>query len=98
MLIASDLGWPIGLAIDDERRRIYVGDAKGDQIWRLDCPEVDRCEEPRVLLQSEMFPSPSELDVATDGTLWVADREGRVIVALSPEGEILQKITELPRE
>ena len=97
-LIATDLGWPVGLAIDDERRIVYVGDAKGDQIWRIDCPEADRCSEPTVLLQAEMFASPSELDVADDGTLWVADREGRVILALSPEGEILQTITQLPRE
>ena len=86
------------LAIDDERRIIYVGDARGDLIWRIDCPEVNQCNEPTVLLQAEMFESPSEMEVAADGTLWVADREGRIIVALSPEGEILQTITELPRE
>lgn len=97
-LIATDLGWPVGLAIDDERRIIYVGDAKGDRIWRIECPEPGQCNEPTIFLQAQMFASPSELAVAVDGTLWVADREGRVIVALSPEGEVLQTITELPRE
>jgi hypothetical protein len=97
-LVARSLGWPVGMAVDEARRRIYVGDAQGKQIWRIDCPQEDRCDEPKAMAHEDIFSSPSELDVADDGTLWVADRQGQIIVALSPDGEILQKITELPRE
>ena len=97
-LISGNLGLPVGMAIDEERGRIFVGDAKGKQIWRIDCAAMGECSEPRSLITSELFVSPAELDVAPDGTAWVADREGGVIVALSPDGEILQTITELPAE
>ncbi len=97
-LIARSLGWPVGMSVDVERRRIFVGDARGKQIWRIDCPDEDSCEEPRVLIQDDIFRSPSEIDVAADGTVWVADRSAGLVVALSPEGEVLQKITDLPRE
>jgi DNA-binding beta-propeller fold protein YncE len=84
--------------MDNERRRIFVGDAMGKQIWRIDCPTEDACNEPVSLLQGDLFVSPSEIEVEPDGTVWVADRESQVIVALSPEGDILQTITELPME
>jgi len=97
-LIARSLGWPVGMALDKERNRLYVGDAKGKQIWRIDCPDAETCGEPRSLVDGSLFATPSEIDVAPDGTVWVADREARLIVALSPEGEILQTISQLPVE
>jgi sugar lactone lactonase YvrE len=86
------------MAVDEERGRVFVGDARGKQIWRVDCPVSGDCSEPRSIIASELFVSPTDLDVAAEGTVWVADREGGVILALSPEGEILQTITELPAE
>jgi hypothetical protein len=97
-LIARSMGWPVGMTMDNERNRLYVGDAKGKQVWRINCPDAHTCEEPRPLVNGDLFASPSEIAVAPDGTVWVADREARVIVALSPEGEILQKISHLPTE
>ena len=97
-LIAASLGWPVGMAVDEDRNRLFVGDAKGRQIWRIDCPVSGDCSAPRSLVTSELFVSPTDLDVAPEGTVWIADREGEVIVALSPDGEILQTITELPAE
>ncbi|MGB3564439.1 MAG: SMP-30/gluconolactonase/LRE family protein, partial [Thermoanaerobaculia bacterium] len=95
-LIADSLGWPVGLAIDADRGRLYVGDAKGKQIWRIDCPAAAECSEPSTFIRSELFVRPKDLEVAPDGTVWIADREGKVIVAVSPDGEVLQTITELP--
>jgi len=95
-MVANSLGWPVGLAVDQDRGRLYLGDAKGQQIWRIDCPGGGECSVPRSMVVSEVFVSPGDLDVARDGTVWVADREGQAVVALSPEGEILQTITDLP--
>ena len=97
-LIAGSLGLPVGIAVDDERGRIFVGDAKGRQIWRIDCTTAGECSDPISLLADETLVSPGELDVAPDGTVWIADREAQMIVALSPDGEVLQTITDLPAE
>lgn len=83
-LVAESLGWPVGIAVDQQRGRLFVGDAKGRQIFRIDCDGQGSCSEPRSLIASEIFVSPRDLDVAPDGTLWVADREGQIIVAPSP--------------
>jgi hypothetical protein len=97
-LIAGSLGLPVGIAVDDQRGRLFIGDAKGQQIWRIDCSTSGECSDPISLVAGEKLVSPGEIDVAPDGTVWIADREGQVIVALSPDGEVLQTITELPTE
>jgi DNA-binding beta-propeller fold protein YncE len=97
-LIAGSLGLPVSIAVDENRGRLFIGDAKGRQIWRIDCSAAGECSDPMSLAAGEIFVAPGEIDVAPDGTVWIADREAKVIVALSPEGEILQKITELPVE
>ncbi|TNF78914.1 MAG: hypothetical protein EP299_03470, partial [Acidobacteria bacterium] len=97
-LIAGSLGLPVGIAVDDERGRVFIGDAKGKQIWRIDCSASGKCTDPVSLIAGGKLVTPAELDVAPDGTVWIADREAQMIVALSPDGEVLQTITDLPAE
>ena len=87
----------VGLAIDAHRDRLYVGDPVQKGVWRLDCPGMTHCGEPIPIAHGQIA-LPSILEIAPNGTLWIGDPEDELIKAISPEGEILQVIREVPTE
>ncbi len=91
-LLAEGLGRPVDVAVDAQNGLLYVADAKGPQIWRLQC-ERDRCGAPQVFTRSKEIMAPTRgLAVGPDGTLWVADPKARKIFALGPDGQIRRTI------
>ncbi len=89
-LLADALGWPSALGFGSRAQRLYVGDLEGRRLWTLDCS--DRCGEPEVFLHTAALGSPSTMEVGPDGTLWLGGLEAQMLMAVSPEGQILRTI------
>lgn len=92
--IAQDLGWAADVKIDQKTGSLYVADSKGKKIWRLPC-QLDRCGKPQVFAQSPEFITPRNLEVASDGILWVSDPQARKIFAIGGKGAIRRTISSL---
>ncbi|MFQ6022315.1 MAG: hypothetical protein ACE5NW_06300 [Acidiferrobacterales bacterium] len=95
-LAAKGLGTPTDVDVDPITGEVYVADAKGHQIWRLECSDSG-CDKAQVFAQSDTFVAP-RVDVGPDRTVWVADPKGHKIVALDPDGTIRRTITSLAAE
>lgn len=96
-IVGSDLGLPAGIAVDGERDAVYVIDASSGDVLRFECGAQVECAEPIVVSNRWLLREPTTLEVAIDGTLWVASRESQKVMALSPSGEVVRAIEEWPR-
>ncbi len=93
-MLTDGLGWAADLKIDLKTGAFYIADSKGKKIWRLKC-ETDRCGKPQVFARSSEFVTPRNLEVDTDGTLWVSDPQARKIFAIDGKGAIRRTISSL---
>lgn len=88
--VGADLGEPQALAIDDERRLLYLVDAAGRRIWRLDLSNANA--ELELYLKAREFRSPVGLAVASDGIVWIADPKANRLFAIGPDGSIVDPV------
>jgi len=79
------------MAMAPSGRTLFVCDARGGQIWKLDCSTASGCTEASVFT-TRTFVAPSSIAVAADDTVWVGDLEEQKIVGFTPGGEIKQVV------
>ena len=89
--VAEGLGSPGAMAMAPSGRTLFVCDARGGQIWKLDCSTASGCTEASVFT-TRTFVAPSSIAVAADDTVWVGDLEEQKIVGFTPGGEIKQVV------
>ena len=92
--LAEDLDLPAAIAYDGERRRLYVATAGDGTLWKLDCESA--CGAPQIMAGPVDTVHPRALAVDSEGVVWVGDLELGILVAISPEGELLRRIERLP--
>lgn len=87
--IGDRLGQLLALQVDEASDRLYMADASGRRIWRLDLRDPDA--KPTLFSESPRFRQPAGLAIA-GGTLWVADRFAGKLFALSDDGTIVREL------
>ncbi|MFQ5995961.1 MAG: YncE family protein, partial [Acidiferrobacterales bacterium] len=90
-LAASGLGWPTDIKAHPKSQALYVADVKGKKIWRLSC-DVNACTKPVVFSRSDAFRAPREVDITSDGAIWVTDYAANSLFVLGSDGTVRQTI------
>jgi hypothetical protein len=94
--IPGELALPAALAWDGERERLYVATAGDAAVWKIEC--AASCGAPERWASVPELRHPRSLAIDGSGRVWVGDLESRLIVGLSPAGEVLRRIERLPQE
>ncbi len=85
------------MAMSPSGGKLYVCDAKGGQIWELDCSSASGCSDPSAFATTAVV-APSSIAVTEDGTVWVGDLEAEKVLSFSSSGEVKQVIDRMSPE
>lgn len=109
--VTQPLRSPLGLAIDDKRRRLLIAMAGDHRVWSIDLTTMvtraiagtgrARVVDGRVGFSEAdaMFAQPSSITVASDGAaIYTADAAGSAIRQLDPEADRVRTIIGRPRD
>jgi DNA-binding beta-propeller fold protein YncE len=90
--VVKSLGQPVALLYDNDENLMYVADAAGRRIWRVN---VDRFpgRPPVVFSRDPALQEPSSLAFASDGKLLIGDRRAKVIFALNRSGQVVSQFS-----
>ncbi|MCL9779821.1 SMP-30/gluconolactonase/LRE family protein [Vibrio sp. S4M6] len=78
--VASDLLCPNGFAYDQARQHLYVAESHANRITRFNCALNGSLSHRETYYQFENGDSPDGIDLDSDGNLWVACNNHKVVL------------------
>jgi hypothetical protein len=88
--IVHSLGQPVALLYNDPQNEMFLADAAGRRIWRINVNRIP-VPTPSLVSRDPALEEPSSLAFASDGRLLVGDRRVKVIFTLDNSGQVLSR-------